>query len=160
MTACSTASTATQSSKTKSFTGQAELIVGIFKLKGTDQAITTKQASELLPLWEAIRVLVASDTSAQQDVSAFEQSLNTGTTIQSSSTSTTSSRSSSSSSGGPPDGGGPGGDSLSGVVSGSSQVQNSTTSTKSVQGTSQTLTQIPTALLDAVIKLMKTRLTA
>lgn len=159
MTACSTASTATQSSKTKSFTGQAELIVGIFKLKGTDQAITTKQASELLPLWEAIRVLVASDTSAQQDVSAFEQSLNTGTTIQSSSTSTTSSRSSSSS-GGPPDGGGPGGDSLSGVVSGSSQVQNSTTSTKSVQGTSQTLTQIPTALLDAVIKLMKTRLTA
>jgi hypothetical protein len=159
LTACSTASTATQSSKTKSFTGQAELIVGIFKLKGTDQAITTKQASELLPLWEAIRVLVASDTSAQQDVSAFEQSLNTGTTIQSSSTSTTSSRSSSSS-GGPPDGGGPGGDSLSGVVSGSSQVQNSTTSTKSVLGTSQTLTQIPTALLDAVIKLMKTRLTA
>ena len=50
--------------------GQAELIVGIFKLEGTDQAITTAQASELLPLWEAIKVLAASDTSAQEEVDA------------------------------------------------------------------------------------------
>ena len=69
LTACGTASAA-QSSKTKSYAGQAELIVGIFKLEGTDQAITTAQASELLPLWEAIKVLAASDTSAQEEVDA------------------------------------------------------------------------------------------
>src|SRR5271157_6158252 len=71
--ACSTASTANQSAtttNTKSFAGQAELIVGIFKLEGTDRAVTAKQASELLPLWEVMKVLAASDTSAQVEIDA------------------------------------------------------------------------------------------
>ena len=72
--ACSTATTTASqsgtSSKAKSYAGQAELIVGIFKLEGTAQAVTTKQASELLPLWEMMKVLANSDTSAQEEVDA------------------------------------------------------------------------------------------
>jgi hypothetical protein len=188
--ACSTTSTVNQSattSKTKSFSSQAELIVGILKLEGTNQAVTAKQASELLPLWEVTKVLASSGTAAQveidaaarqiketltpsqlqainamkltqQDVSAFEQSLNTGITIQSSSQSTTSSKSSGDS-GGPPDGGGPGGDSLGGVLTGMSQLGSSTTST-SAQVSGGVSNQIPSALLDAIIKLMKNRANA
>jgi len=182
--ACSTASTANQSAtttNTRSFAGQAELIVGIFKLEGTDQAVTVKQASELLPLWEVMKVLANSNTSSQveidatvrqikdaltpdqlqainamnlteQDVSVFEQSLNTNT-VQTSSKS-----SSSSQSGG---GFGPaGGDSLGGVLTGTSQSQSSATSTTSVKASSGTSSQVPTALIDALIKLLEKRANA
>src|SRR5271157_277453 len=182
--ACSTASTVNQSAtttNTRSFAGQAELIVGIFKLEGTDQAVTVKQASELLPLWEVMKVLANSNTSSQveidatvrqikdaltpdqlqainamnlteQDVSVFEQSLNTNT-VQTSSKS-----SSSSQSGG---GFGPaGGDSLGGVLTGTSQSQSSATSTTSVKASSGTSSQVPTALIDALIKLLEKRANA
>ena len=180
--ACSTASTANQSAtttNTRSFAGQAELIVGIFKLEGTDQAVTVKQASELLPLWEVMKVLANSNTSAQveidatvrqikealtpnqlqaitamnlteQDVSVFEQSLNTNI-VQ------TSSKSSSSQSSG---GFGPGGDALGGVLTGTSQVQSSATRTTSVKASSGTSSQVPTALIDALIKLLEKRANA
>ena len=185
--ACSTASTANQSTtttNTRSFAGQAELIVGIFKLEGTDQAVTVKQASELLPLWEVMKVLANSNTSAQveidatvrqikealtpgqlqaittmnlteQDVSVFEQSLNTNT-VQTSSKS-----SSSQSSGGFGPGGGPGGDSLGGVLTGTSQSQSSAISTTSVKkASSGTSSQVSTALIDALIKLLEKRANA
>jgi hypothetical protein len=181
--ACSTASTANQSTtttNTRSFAGQAELIVGIFKLEGTDQAVTVKQASELLPLWEVMKVLANSSTSAQaeidatvlqiknaltpnqlqaikamnlteQDVSVFEQSLNTNT-VQTSSKS-----SSSGQSGG---GFGPGGDSLGGVLTGTSQVKSSATSTTPVKASSGTSSQVPIELIDALIKLLEKRANA
>jgi hypothetical protein len=182
--ACSTTSTTNQSaetSKTKSFAGQAELIVGIFKLEGTDQAITVQQASELLPLWEVMKVLASSDTSAQeeidaavrqiketltqsqlqaitnmkltgQDISAFEQGLNTNAQ--------SSSKSSSSQSGGgfAPGGGGPGSDSLGGVIAGASQLQSSTTGTQTVQTSSETPSQVPAELINALIKLLEKRI--
>ncbi len=98
--------------------------------------MTTKQASELLPLWEMMKVLANSDTSAQeevdatiseiketltpaqlqaiadmklteQNISAFEQGSNT--TVQSSSKSSSGSQSGGGFGG--PGGGGPGGDS-------------------------------------------------
>ena len=184
--ACSTATTsASQSattSKTKSYAGQAELIVGILKLEGTDQAVTTKQASDLLPLWEMMKVLASSDTSAQeeidatareiketltpaqlqaiadmklteQNISAFEHGLNT--TVQSSSKS-----SSSQGSGGfgGPDGGGPDGDSLGGIVSGVSQSM--TSSTQSAQVSGEASNQGLTELINALIKVLQKRTNA
>jgi uncharacterized membrane protein len=187
LTACGTAANANQSattSKTKSFAGQAELIVGIMKLEGTDQALTTKQASELLPLWEVMKVLANSDTSAQveidaafrevnetltpaqlqaiktmkltaQDVSAFEQGLTTA--VQSSSKSSSSSSNSGGGFGGP-DGGGPGGDELGAIVAGVSQT--STSSTLTTQVSSGASSQVPTALINALIKVLQKRVSA
>ena len=185
--ACSTATTsASQSattSKTKSYAGQAELIVGILKLEGTDQAVTTKQASDLLPLWEMMKVLASSDTSAQeeidatareiketltpaqlkaiadmklteQNISAFEHGLNT--TLQSSSKSSNSSQGSGGFGG--PDGGGPDGDSLGGIVSGVSQSM--TSSTQSAQVSGEASNQGLTELINALIKVLQKRTNA
>ena len=185
LTACGTTASASQSattSKAKSFAGQAELIVGVLKLEDTDQAVTAKQASELLPLWEVMKVLADSDTSAQveidaafrevnetltptqlqaikamkltaQDVSAFEQGMNT--TVQS-----TSKVASSTSGGGfgGPDGGGPGGDGLGGIIAGSSQ--SSTSNTQSSPVSSEPSSQVPTELINALIKVMQKKANA
>ena len=189
LSACGTASAANQSattSKAKSFAGQTEMIVSIFKLEGTDQAVTAKQASELLPLWEVIKTLSSSDTAAQaeidaaarqiketltpsqlqaitamkltdQDVQTFEQSVNSNTFLSSGKKSSSSSGKSNSGFGGPPDGGGPGGDALGGVLTGVSQLGSTTSSTKSAQTSAVVSNQIPSALLDAMIQLMKNR---
>jgi uncharacterized protein YceK len=183
LSACSTATTATQSSSSTSTNSVSEktgLMVGILKLEGTDQALTAKQASQLLPLWEVMKVLASSNTSAQveidaafrqvketltasqlqaiadmkltdQDISAFEQTLTT-TSVQTSSK--TSSSSNQGGFGGP---GGPGGDSLDGLVNGFSQTQASTTSSSSSKTSSGTANQIPTDLLNALIKLAQER---
>ncbi len=188
LTACGAATpAATSSASAKSSSDEASLIVGIFKLESTEQAVTTKQASELLPLWEVIETMASSDTAAQeevdaairqiresltpaqlqaitamkltqQDVSAFEQSLSAGTALNSTSQTTTS-RKSSSGFGGPPDGG-PGGDSLGGVVMGISQAQSSTTSSKTALTSNRTSVQISSTMLNAIIKLMQTRANA
>lgn len=181
--ACGTTSTVSPSASTanaKSFSGQAQLIVGIFRLEGTDQAVTAKQASELLPLWEVMKVLASSNTSAQvevdaalrqikqtltpsqlkaitamkltqQDVSTFEQGLNTNR-VQSSSQN---SDSRSTTSEFAPDGGGPGGDSLGGILMGLSQT--STTGTQSTPTPDPASNQIPFSLLDAAIKFLESR---
>ena len=185
LTVCGTAAnieSIATTSKTKSFAGQAELIVGILKLEDTDQAVTAKQASELLPLWEVMKVLADSDTSAQveidaafreinetltpaqlqvikamklsaQDVSAFEQGMNT--TVQSTSKVT------SSTSGGDfggPDGGGPGGDGLGGIIAELSQ--SSTSTTQSSKVSSGPSSQVPTELINALIKVLQKRANA
>jgi hypothetical protein len=185
LTACGTASPAASiSASEKSSSDEAMLIVGIFKLENTDQAVTVKQASELLPLWEVIKSMAASDTSAQeevdaaigqirenltstqlqkitamnlteQDVSVFEQTLSAGTMIKSTSQSATSSKSSAGLAG-PPDGG-PGGDALGGVVMGMSQVQGSTASASTVQAFNRTSIRVSSTMLEAVIKLMQER---
>ena len=80
-----------------------------------------------------------------QDVSAFEQGMNT--TVQS-----TSKVASSTSGGGfgGPDGGGPGGDGLGGIIAGSSQ--SSTSNTQSSPVSSEPSSQVPTELINALIK--------
>jgi hypothetical protein len=50
---------------------QAELIIGIFKLEGTAQAVTPQQAAGLLPLWQVYKDLSSSDTAAQQEIQAL-----------------------------------------------------------------------------------------
>lgn len=51
-----------------------KLIIGMFKLEDTAQAVTAEQASELLPLWQVYSELSTSDTASQAEVDAlFEQ---------------------------------------------------------------------------------------
>ncbi|MGE5250142.1 MAG: hypothetical protein ACM3QS_07980 [Bacteroidota bacterium] len=47
------------------------LVLGTFKLEGTDQAVTAAQAQELLPLWQVYSSLSQSDTAAQAEVDAL-----------------------------------------------------------------------------------------
>lgn len=50
------------------------LIIGTFKLEGSDQAVTPQQATQLLPLWKAVKSLSASDTASQVEIQAlYEQ---------------------------------------------------------------------------------------
>ncbi len=48
-----------------------QLIIGTLKLEGTDQVVTAKQANDLLPLWQTMKVLSESDTAAQQEKDAL-----------------------------------------------------------------------------------------
>jgi hypothetical protein len=114
-----------------------KLAVGMLQLEGSDQAITPAQATELLPLWKAVKslskdnnttsdemtslyvqiegVLTANQVQAIEkldlstgDLTALVQKYEAQTSVSSSSTTTTTSQSAQSAQGGP--GGGPGGD--------------------------------------------------
>jgi hypothetical protein len=77
LTACSSLSTNISNSSTQTNNGslsELQLAVGILKLEGTENAITTEQAHELLMLWQVYQDLSGSDTAAQEEVTAvFEQ---------------------------------------------------------------------------------------
>jgi hypothetical protein len=62
------ANTAKSTSTTLSLEG--DLLVGTFKLENTSLAITSAQASTLLPLWETLQSLASSNTAASQEVDA------------------------------------------------------------------------------------------
>src|SRR5512147_1964522 len=49
--------------------------IGTFKLEGTAQAVTAKQAAELLPLWQVYESLSQSDTAAQAEVDALVEQI-------------------------------------------------------------------------------------
>jgi hypothetical protein len=71
LTACGSAQSANAAAKasaTLSLEGQ--LLVGTFKLENTSLAITSGQASTLLPLWETLQSLASSNTAASQEVDA------------------------------------------------------------------------------------------
>lgn len=48
-----------------------QLLIGTFRLEGTDLAITPKQAGELIPLWQVYQELSTSDTAAQAEIDAL-----------------------------------------------------------------------------------------
>jgi hypothetical protein len=48
-----------------------QIAIGTLKLEDTNQAVTTEQAAELLPLWQTLQVLYTSDTAAQQEIEAL-----------------------------------------------------------------------------------------
>ena len=54
-----------------------QLLVGTLRLVGTDQAITTDEASQLLPLWQAYLSLSNSQTAAEEEVDALLNQLQT-----------------------------------------------------------------------------------
>lgn len=47
-----------------------QLMLGTFKLEGTDQAVDATEAGNLIPLWEALRSLSSSDTAAPEEIQA------------------------------------------------------------------------------------------
>jgi len=47
-------------------------VLGIFKLEGTDLAVDSVQAATLLPLWQAYRSLLNSDTAASAELEAIK----------------------------------------------------------------------------------------
>jgi hypothetical protein len=52
-----------------------KLALGTLKLEGTTNAITAKQASDLLPLWQVYSSLITSDTAAQEEKDALAQQI-------------------------------------------------------------------------------------
>jgi len=49
---------------------QMQLILGTLQLEGTDLAVNSDQAAELIPLWKAMRSLSSSDTAAEAEIEA------------------------------------------------------------------------------------------
>ena len=47
-----------------------QLVVGTFKLEGTDLAVTSAQATQLLPLWQTLKELSNSNTAANEEINA------------------------------------------------------------------------------------------
>jgi hypothetical protein len=77
--ACGSSSTAADQSTTTDTTTtgtgnlstEMELIVGTFKLEGTENAVTSDEAADLLPLWQAYATLSQSDITAQTELDAL-----------------------------------------------------------------------------------------
>jgi len=83
LTACSGGTSNAQQSSPNQSTNAApaelplasKLVIGSFKLEGTDNAITTEQAAQLLPLWQVYEQLSSSDTAAQEEVTALAEQI-------------------------------------------------------------------------------------
>ena len=52
-----------------------KLALGTLKLEGTGNAVTAKQAADLLPLWQVYSSLITSDTAAQEEKDALAQQI-------------------------------------------------------------------------------------
>lgn len=71
------ATTAVQSAAAigQTLTLNEKLAAGTLKLEGSDLAVTTEQAKELLPLWKAVKTLSSSDTASQLEIEAVYQQI-------------------------------------------------------------------------------------
>jgi len=70
--ACSKSTSSTSTTRGSApLSTEAELLVGTFKLEGTDQAVTAKQAKSLLPLWQTLQSLSTSNTAATEEMNAL-----------------------------------------------------------------------------------------
>ena len=58
------------------------LLVGALKLDGTDQAVTSVEAAQLLPLWQAYRSLSTSQTAAEAEVNGLLKQIQAAMTSQ------------------------------------------------------------------------------
>jgi len=63
-------STGTTTATSTSLSLEGQLLVGTIKLETTDLAVSSEQASQLLPLWETLQSLEASGTAATEEVQA------------------------------------------------------------------------------------------
>ena len=52
-----------------------QLMLGTFKLEGTDKAVTAEEAAQLLPLWEVYKDLSASSSAAQQEADQLAEQI-------------------------------------------------------------------------------------
>jgi hypothetical protein len=73
--ACGSASTtspqADSAQPTFSMPEATQLIIGTFKLEGTDNAVTAEQAAQLIPLWQVYKDLSTSSAASQEEVTAL-----------------------------------------------------------------------------------------
>ncbi|NOY97958.1 MAG: hypothetical protein GXP40_01980 [Chloroflexi bacterium] len=80
LTACGGTSDAQDAATTDLQSGelslQMQLTIGTFKLEETDLAVDAQQASELLPLWQVLRDLEGSGTSAPEEIEAVLNQIN------------------------------------------------------------------------------------
>ncbi len=60
----------TADNSTASLSLEMQLLIGTIKLEETDLAVSADQASQLLPLWQAYKELISSDTAAQAEIDA------------------------------------------------------------------------------------------
>jgi hypothetical protein len=65
-----TGSQTTQTGNSASLSTATELLVGTFKLEGTDLAVTSDQAKQLLPLWQVLQALSTSSIAATEEIHA------------------------------------------------------------------------------------------
>jgi hypothetical protein len=82
LTACgSTQSSKAAATASTTLSLEGQLLVGTFKLENTSLAVSSEQASTLLPLWETLASLASSNTAASQEVdsvvSQIESSMST-----------------------------------------------------------------------------------
>lgn len=79
LTACGAASNGTRQAASTQQNGslpiQEQVLIGTFKLEGTPQAVTAKQAAQLIPLWQVYKSLSTSDTAAQEEVNGLIQQI-------------------------------------------------------------------------------------
>jgi hypothetical protein len=52
-----------------------KLAIGILKLEGTEFAVASNQAADLLPLWQVLNTLSASDSAAPDEIAAVTQQI-------------------------------------------------------------------------------------
>lgn len=57
-----------------------QLAYGTLRLEGTANAVTAAQAAKLLPLWQALKTLAASSTSATEEVTAVQNQISAAMT--------------------------------------------------------------------------------
>jgi hypothetical protein len=84
--ACNTA-TATQTKNgpggnSAALSAATQLLVGTFKLEGTDLAITAQQAKQLLPLWQTLKELSTNNIAASEETNAVVDQIKSGMTAQ------------------------------------------------------------------------------
>ena len=187
LSACGSSSTNTPVSSTSSdMPSETQLAVGTLKLAGTEQDITSEQAQELVVLWQVYRELGESDTAAQAEVDGLiVQIQDTMTTEQMeaitemqitqqdvftamqgvavASNDTAGDTVSLPSSGGmpagasPADGGAPPDGGMSPDMSGAVPAS-SVDASQSVQAGTQSITDVPTALVEAVIQSLQQKI--
>ena len=81
--ACAQKTTSTNAtSPTGALSPEAELIVGTFKLEGTDLAVTAAEAKQLIPLWETLQSLATSNTAATEEINALVDQIKSTMTAQ------------------------------------------------------------------------------
>jgi len=79
LTACGAASSRTEQAAPGQQGGSLpileQVMIGTFKLEGTDQAVTAQQAAQLIPLWQVYNDLSVSDTAAQEEIDGLVQQI-------------------------------------------------------------------------------------
>ena len=77
LSACSNSSTPQSAPSDGELPAISKLAIGTIKLDGTENAVTSEQASTLLPLWQVYQSLLDSDTAAQEEITALAEQIGT-----------------------------------------------------------------------------------